>query len=197
MVGQLSRRLLLVEDDLPVQKLIARHLLAAGYVVRTAVDGLDAVAKLRAGLPYLIISDLNMPGMGGIEFLNVVRKRFPQIPVIAISGVSKDEIPQGLAADAYWCKNGSGGFPDLLATVADLAGQPAPRASAPSLGHEPVQARWNGNSYYVLGCDECLREFSVSRVFHRGQSEKWATCTHCGKLLQFVVAAVPHLSYEL
>ena len=49
----------------------------AGYVVRVAVDGLDAIGKLRKGLPALIISDLNMPLMSGVEFLNVVRRRFP------------------------------------------------------------------------------------------------------------------------
>ena len=188
MVGQLNRRILLVEDDLPVQKLIARHLLSAGYVVRTAGDGLDAIQKLRAGLPDLIISDLNMPGMSGFEFLSVVRKRFPQIPVIAISSATKDEIPEGLAADAYCSKNGFG-FQELLATVADLMGKPTQRTPAPPPGNDPVLARWNGNGHYVLGCDDCLREFTVPRLFHNGQNEKAATCVHCGKTLQFLIAA--------
>ena len=53
----------------------------------------------------MIISDLNMPRMTGFEFLNIVRKRFPQIPVIVISGSAGDEMPEGLAADAYCPKN--------------------------------------------------------------------------------------------
>ena len=82
--------------------------MAAGYVVRVSVDGLDAIGELRAGAPDLIISDLNMPRMSGSEFLNVVRKRFPQIPVIVISGAGAGEMPEGLAADAYFHKNGLG-----------------------------------------------------------------------------------------
>ena len=101
MVGQLSARVLLADDDPVVRKLISRYLVAAGYVIRTAVDGLDALGKLRAGLPDLIISDLNMPRMSGIELLEVVRKRFPQIPVIVISAVAADEMPEEVVADAY------------------------------------------------------------------------------------------------
>jgi two-component system chemotaxis sensor kinase CheA len=63
-------------------------LVAAGYVVRVVVDGLNAIGKLRAGPLELIISDLNMPRMSGIELLEVVPKRFPQLPVIVISALA-------------------------------------------------------------------------------------------------------------
>jgi CheY-like chemotaxis protein len=74
MVGQLGNRVLLVDDEALIRKVISGYLVAAGYVVQTAVDGLDALGKLRAGLPDLIISDLNMPRMSGNEFLAIVRK---------------------------------------------------------------------------------------------------------------------------
>ena len=88
MAGQLSGRVLSVDEEPLVRKLISRCLVAAGYVVRVAVDGLDAIGKLRAGPLELIISDLNMPRVSGIELLEVVRKRFPQIPVIVISALA-------------------------------------------------------------------------------------------------------------
>ena len=69
MLGQLSNRVLLVDDEPLVRKLISRYLVAAGYVVRMAEDGLDAIGKLRTGLPDLIISDLKMPRMSGLSFL--------------------------------------------------------------------------------------------------------------------------------
>ena len=100
MVGQLSDRVLLIDDEPLIRKLISGCLVAAGYVVGVAVDGLDALDKLRAGLPDLIISDLIMPRMSGIELLEVVRKRFPQIPVIVISAVPADEMPEEVVADA-------------------------------------------------------------------------------------------------
>ncbi len=49
MLGQLSGRVLLVDDEPLVRKLISGYLVAAGYVVRVAVDGLDAIGKLRGG----------------------------------------------------------------------------------------------------------------------------------------------------
>ena|ERR1035438_10347992 len=76
MVGQSGNRVLLVDEPL-IRKLISGQLVAAGYVVQTASDGLDALGKLRAELPDLIISDLNMPRMSGFELLAIIHKRFP------------------------------------------------------------------------------------------------------------------------
>ena len=164
MVGQLQSRLLLVEDDLTIRKLIARHLLAAGYVLRTADDGFSAIAKLRAGLPDLIISDLHMPGMSGFEFLKVVRHRFPQLPVIAISSLTKDEITEVFTADAFCIKNGSD-FQEFPDTVAKLMHQPSPRTARPAIGEGLAKARWDGASRHVVRCGDYLREFAVARVF--------------------------------
>jgi CheY-like chemotaxis protein len=111
-LGQLSGRVLLVDDDPLFRKFALRYLVAAGYVVRVAVDGLDAIRKLRGGPLDLIISDLNMPSMSGFEFIDVVRKRFPQIPVIVISGVPADDWPEEVAADAY-CRVPSARVRDL------------------------------------------------------------------------------------
>jgi CheY-like chemotaxis protein len=55
-----------------------------GYQVATADNGFDALLKLKeVVIPDVIISDLNMPKMSGFEFLSVVRRRFPEISVIA------------------------------------------------------------------------------------------------------------------
>jgi CheY-like chemotaxis protein len=187
MIGQLNERVLLVDDEPLARKLISRYLVAAGYVVRMAEDGLDAIAKLRTGLPDLIISDLKMPRMSGIELLDVVRKRFPQIPVIALSGMAPGEIPAGVPADAYHYKNGSG-FEQLIQTVSDLTQRPPLRTAPPHVDNKPVQARCDGNGKYVVGCDDCLREFSTPRTSHIGPNEKWTTCVHCGKVVHFLIA---------
>ena len=191
MIGQLTERVLLVDDEALARKLISRCLVASGYVVRLAEDGLDAIGKLRTGLPDLIISDLKMPRMSGIELLDVVRKRFPQIPVIAISGMAPDEMPAGVAADAYYYKHGSG-FEPLLQTILDLIRQPPLRPAAPHFDDKPVQAKCDKDGNYVIGCDDCLREFSVSRAPDMGGNEKWTTCVHCGKVVHFHVADGTH-----
>ncbi len=186
MVGQSGNRVLLVDDDPLIRKLISGCLVAEGYVVRTAVDGLDALGKLRAGLPDLLISDLNMPRMSGVELLAVVRKRFPQIPVIVISSVAADGMPKEVAADAYYHKSGFG-FQQLLETISDLARKLPVRAAPPPIDNEPAQARWDGNGHYIIACADCHREFIVPRVFHMRRDEKRTLCMHCGKLVQFLV----------
>ena len=187
MGGQLHGRVLLVDDDPVIRKFISRNLVAEGYVVRVACDGLDAVGKLRTGPTDLIISDLTMPRMTGFEFLDVVRKRFPQIPVIVISGIAADELPEGVAADAY-CPKNEFTSEQVLETMADLTRKLPLQTAPPPIDNEPAQARWDGNSHYIIGCGDCLREFSVPRVFRMGRDEKWATCVHCGKMVQFLVA---------
>jgi CheY-like chemotaxis protein len=187
MDGQISKRVLLVDDEPLVRKLISRYLVAAGYVVRVAVDGLDAIGKLRAGPLDLIISDLKMPRMSGVELLNVVRKRFPQIPVIAISAVAPDEMPEGVAADAYCHKSGFG-FEQLMQTISDLTKKPPSRTAPPPVDNEPVQARWDGNGHFIISCEDCLLEFGVPRMLHMGRGEKWTICVHCGKVVHFLVA---------
>lgn len=186
-MGQICKRVLLVDDDPLIRKFMSGYLVGAGYVVQTAVDGLDALTKLRAGLPDLIISDLNMPRMSGLEFLELVRKRFPQIPVIFISTVGANERPREVAADAYFQKSGFG-FQLLLETISDLTGKLPSRTAPPPVDNEPVQARWDKNGDYVIDCQDCLREFCVPYVFHMERNEKWAICVHCGKFAQFLVA---------
>jgi len=187
MVGQISERVLLVDDDPIVRKLISRYLVAAGYVVQTAVDGLDALGKLRAGLPDLIISDLNMPRMSGPELLEVVHKRFPQIPFMVISGDAPDEMPGGVAADAYYHKSGFG-FQQFLETVSDLARKPPLRTAPPHVDNKPVQAIWDRAGNYTIGCEDCLRVFSVPRALHRRRDGERTICVHCGKVVQFLIA---------
>jgi CheY-like chemotaxis protein len=177
----------LVDDEPLVRKVISRHLVAAGYVVRVADDGLDAIGKLRAGLPDLIVSDLIMPRMSGVELLGVVRKRFPQIPFIAISGMVAEETSAGLAPDAY-CPKNEFLSEQLLQIMSNLIRKPPLRTAPPDIDNHPVQARCDADGNYIIGCDDCLREFRVRRPPHAGGNEERTPCVHCGKLVQFLVA---------
>ena len=79
-----------------------------GLRVRSASDGLAALMEMRHEAPDILLSDLNMPGMSGFELLSVVRRRYPAVLVIAMSGAfSSDQVPCGVTADAFFPK-GSG-----------------------------------------------------------------------------------------
>ncbi len=71
MMGHSACRVLIVDDENLFRRVLAGALVAAGYVVRTAVDGLDAIGQRRGGPADLIVSDLRMPRMSGYEFLAV------------------------------------------------------------------------------------------------------------------------------
>ena len=100
-------KILCVDDEPSVRESTSLVLESEGYEVVTAEDGVDALNKISACIPDLIISDLRMPVMSGFELLKIVREKFPQIPVIAISGqyVSGD-LPEGLHADLFLQKGG-------------------------------------------------------------------------------------------
>ena len=178
MVGQPGDRVLLVDDEPLIRRLISEYLVAAGYVVRVAVDGLDVLDKLRAGLPDLIITDLNMPRMSGIELLAVVRKRFPQIPVIVISAADADELPREVRADAYIQKSGFG-FEPLGETIAGVTRKPPPRMPSPRVEDEPVQARWHNDGHYVVECPECMRSTLAPPHPRVIRGNPITTCNHC------------------
>src|ERR1700710_2895228 len=97
---------ILVADDNPVLiSVLSEIFKESGYTVRTALDGFAALTLLRERVPDILISDLNMPRMSGFELLSIVRRRFPSVAVIAMSGsFSGLAVPLGVAADAFYAK---------------------------------------------------------------------------------------------
>src|SRR3954467_3282378 len=100
-------RVLVVDDEPVILPAMRAILETQNWNVRTAEDGFEGLRLLRETAPDLIISDLRMPNMSGFEFLAVVRRRFPHIPVIAISGeFLLDGMRPGLLVDAFLLKGG-------------------------------------------------------------------------------------------
>ncbi|MFO0750506.1 MAG: response regulator [Myxococcota bacterium] len=81
-----SGRILLVDDDALLRGALERVLGRRGWTVVAAADGLDARARLKEGVFDVVISDVNMPGYGGLQFLRAVRERDPHMPVILMTG---------------------------------------------------------------------------------------------------------------
>jgi CheY-like chemotaxis protein len=97
--------LVVVDDDRMIRESLAAALFDAGYTVRLAIDGVSALGELRDFEPDVLLSDLDMPGMGGCELLSIVRRRFPAIRSVAMSGAYwSNEVPPGIAADAFYAK---------------------------------------------------------------------------------------------
>ena len=79
-------RILLVDDDEDVLRGMRRVLQRLGHEVVAAGDGRQALRALEGDPCEMVITDINMPGMDGIELILALRDRWPKVPIIAISG---------------------------------------------------------------------------------------------------------------
>lgn len=85
-MSQASRTLLIVDDDAPVRQSIVAYLEDSGFQVLEAGDGPAGLALFRERRPDLVITDLRMPGLDGLQLLRAVHQECPDRPVIVISG---------------------------------------------------------------------------------------------------------------
>jgi DNA-binding response OmpR family regulator len=119
-------RVLVVEDDPNVRGLLQTILVAEGYAVVTASDGLDGLGQAAASSPALVLLDLMMPDLGGVRVLERLRDDpvLSQIPVIVITG-HEDALPDvrtSLGADNVFLKPFA--VAELLARIGAVTGGP-------------------------------------------------------------------------
>lgn len=183
--------ILVVDDDSGVRETLALLLTAAGYKISAAQNGFDALQKLKTTTPSLMLCDLDMPDMSGFELLSIVRRRFPGIPVIAMSGMyAGDSVPQGVIADAFYGK-GQRTPPALFRIVADVLRRSASHVRSHNFEPVPIWGRWIGTdtcgvSYVLVACDECLRSFPVVLSDNSAPGIHEVQCIFCGSELQYI-----------
>ncbi len=181
-----ANSVLLVEDNPSIRALLSSQLEKVGFKAQLAEDGIDGLAKLRAQLPSVIISDLEMPRMTGIEFMSVVRRRFPSIPVIVFSGSIQGEFPAGAKPDR-WFEKSAQQIPALLQAVHALAQETPDRADFPQVISTPVRTHSGGAGCFVLTCTDCLRLFQVMSTPENQTEEQSAVCVHCEARVPYVI----------
>ena len=101
-----QRRVLVVDDEPAIRSCLTILLESVGYDVDAAEDGIEALLLISKNTPDIIISDLNMPGMSGVDLLSEVRRRFPQVVSIAMSGAYQNvnELPSEVLAHGFYAK---------------------------------------------------------------------------------------------
>lgn len=181
-------RVLIVDDDAVFCQIAQQVLPEYGYEVRCAEDGFEALNLLKSALPDLIITDLNMPRMSGFELLSLVRRRFPQIPVIAISGeFAGPEVPHGVIADLF-LEKGTFSPKDLAEKLSMLLEKSPLRASPAKSQFAPLWIPVNERGYYVVTCTNCLRSFPLPSERSNGdRREHSVECDHCGTTVKYYI----------
>lgn len=81
-----SARVCLIDDDPLVRDALALGLSDWGYDVVVAHDGEAGLGVIATENPAVVVTDMNMPGVGGAQLIPAIRARWPTLPVIAISG---------------------------------------------------------------------------------------------------------------
>lgn len=181
-------RVLIVEDDPIVLETTAAIVRSFGFSVRIAEDGFVALQILREALPDIILSDLRMPGMSGFELLSIVRRRFPHIPTIAISGeYVLASMPLGLLVDHFFQKGGY--TPEqLLAKMKELIADSPIRPNLGKVDKSPLWIPKKDADFVVVTCPECLRSSSIPDSIV-GEALKQTECIACGATIRYLVDA--------
>jgi DNA-binding response OmpR family regulator len=154
-----GQRILVVEDDPDVRQLLLRLLEREGYHVSEARDALGAMQAIGAVPPDLVLLDVGLPDVDGIELLGRIRDT-STVPVIMLTGrAGEDDRIAGLrgGADDYVAKPFSSG--ELLARVESVLRRSGPASPVPTGAPEDVRLVFDG-----LHIDRAAREVRVDDV---------------------------------
>ncbi|MCC7500135.1 MAG: sigma-54-dependent Fis family transcriptional regulator, partial [Bryobacterales bacterium] len=95
-------RILVVDDDQNLRWVLQTQLTDMGYAVSSVADGFEAVTAIEREPPALVLTDLRMPGLTGIELLHKIRAEYPDVPVIIMTAFGTiQSAVQAMRAGAY------------------------------------------------------------------------------------------------
>lgn len=96
-----EQKILIVDDDPQITMLMQAILETDGYIIKTASSGAEALKEMDDYKPHLVLLDINMPGLSGLETLEITRKKEEYVSVVLVSGNSDTEdVIKGLEAGA-------------------------------------------------------------------------------------------------
>lgn len=126
----MAKKIMVIDDSKPIRQLVSFTLEGAKYEVCTATDGQDALTKVPGFSPNLIICDVNMPNMGGIDFVRTIKNgeqfapyRFTPIVMLTTESSEKKRSEGQLAGAKAWMVKPF--LPErLLSVVEKIVGRP-------------------------------------------------------------------------
>ncbi len=166
MIRPTQRNILLVDNQKYMRETMAALLNMEGYHVSTAIHGFDALRRLDYATPDLIISGLTSPHAASVEFLSIVRRQFPSIPVIAVCTANDSDpfFPASTMVDVSYAREQCS-VDELLHTVAQMIHTRVIRPAK----HEALSVRIrlttedsSGTLFFLLTCTTCRLSFSLS-----------------------------------
>ena len=121
---QITGRILLIDDESEIRKLFIKKLAGRGYEIIEAYDGKEGIKLYHETRPDLVITDLVMPEKEGIETITELKREFPDVKIIAISGGGRNvpdaylQLAKNLGAERTFTKPID--WPELIKTIGEL-----------------------------------------------------------------------------
>jgi len=171
-----ASNILLVDDDLTMRRLLGAHLELAGYCVRTATDGREALAAIEQDCPDIIITDWDMPGMNGLELCRQIRaQQLPHYVYILFLTVkdSHREMVRGLHAGAD-----------------DFVTKPVQRDELLARLHAGARVLELERRLSHMARTDSLTGLYTQRVFYELLEKEWCRATRYGMALSCVMVDV-------
>ena len=85
------RRILVIDDDADALQILTDYLELEGYEVLPTADGATGMQLLASQPVELVITDLNLPGISGMDVIDIIRKNYPRVQVIVVTGYGSME----------------------------------------------------------------------------------------------------------
>ena len=82
----MPKKILIIDDEPEICKMVTEFLFDAGYSASYALNGPDGLAKIKKDSPSLVLLDIGMPGMDGLEVMRLIHEQFPALPVVVLTG---------------------------------------------------------------------------------------------------------------
>ena len=121
MAAEHSKTIVVADDDQNIRDLLVRILKAEGYEVLTAEDGRQATALVRQRSCWALFTDLEMPDHEGIETIREVRRSYPTMHIVVVSGASAVDIRAAIMLGATVALHKPFSREEVLAVVRGLA----------------------------------------------------------------------------
>jgi DNA-binding response OmpR family regulator len=124
-------RVLIIDDDVSLGRALTKHLERAGHDVRQAANGDAGIRACERHTPDVVIVDIFMPGQGGLQTIGRLRRQWPEMKIVAMSGVTSagsldvEGHAVALGADRFVSKPFEAAT--LVALVASLLSEPEGR----------------------------------------------------------------------
>jgi DNA-binding response OmpR family regulator len=129
------------DDEADLRETIAEFLTLHGFDVLQAANGLEVLLHVKRSSPQVVVLDLRMPRLGGLDALRRIRSFDPSIRVVVVTAeVDREVHRQALAGGAAAVLEKPVGFPQLLAALGAADSPPAPTSAPPDPGDEPRAA---------------------------------------------------------